>query len=327
VRELLRPKFLLPLVLSISLLGALLGFANVQKLAGFVVVFHAAFIGPIVLLLLAYEGVRAVQWWYLLRQVEVVPPFRVLAFAYALGEITKYSPVGNYVPNYVLTRTRRIDFGLSSAATTFIPLMEVAICLAGLVVLGLGAWTAWLRPLIVFGLLGFFLLLFLVNKLHMHPSAPGWLRRRGQLLQELRNFREGAKDILHPRVLAITAATALIYMLIAGAAFYFVVRGLGLSQLSYGEALAVYFFSLGFSLIVPLPTDIGSIELSGTGALLALGIARHQAVGVMFLNRVFTLGVGLLIAAIAVAVFRDQLAAALSERRGRRNGSAGGAAL
>ena len=321
MKGLLRPRVLLPLALSISLLGALLGFANVQRLATFVVAFHAASIVPIVLLLAAYEAIRGVQWWYLLRRVELDPPPRALVFAYALGEITKYSPIGNYVPNYVLARTRRVDFGLSSAATTFIPLNEVAICLVGLVILGLGAWTAWLRPLIVFGLIGFFLLLYIVSRFHMHPSAPGWLRRRGPILQELRNFREGAKDILHPRVLAITAVTAVVYMLIAGAAFYLVLQGLGLSQLSYTVALAVYFFSLGFSLIVPLPTDIGSLELSGTGALLVLGVRRHEAVGAMFLNRVFTLGVAILLAAIVAGLFRDQLASAFSERRRPRNGA------
>src|SRR5437879_731858 len=68
---------------------------------------------------------------------------RTRVFTFLGGEVTESLPVGPYFRNYLLHRSTGTDFGLSSAATTLSMVTEVAVCLAGLLILGLGAWSGW----------------------------------------------------------------------------------------------------------------------------------------------------------------------------------------
>jgi len=77
-------------------------------------------------------------------------PFNARLFSFAGGEATRFLPIGNYFENYLLTAAEGVDFGFSSAVTTVTVLLEVAVSLTGLVILGLGNWW-WIRPLILLG--------------------------------------------------------------------------------------------------------------------------------------------------------------------------------
>jgi uncharacterized membrane protein YbhN (UPF0104 family) len=89
-------------------------------------------------------------------------------------------------------------------------------------------------------------------------------------------------------------------------------RGLGI-QLPLGGALAVYFFSLAFSLIFPLPVDIGVLEVSGVGAFLAQGVHKPPAVGAVLINRVLSFGSALAIAVAGMLILHDELRQAMRE--------------
>ncbi len=71
-------------------------------------------------------------------------------------------------------------------------------------------------------------------------------------MAEVRQFRAGATDLVHPRPLAVALLLGAVYVTLAGAALYLIVRGLGIRGVSLWQVLAVSYFSLGFSLIVPL---------------------------------------------------------------------------
>ena len=187
-------------------------------------------------------------------------PLRTQIFVFAIGEITKLLPIGNYFQNYLLQESKGTDFGLSSAATTMVVLVEVAVSLVGVTLLGLGGWTGWLRPIIIVGTLVFAGAVWAFIRLHHAGHAPAWLTRHVwwlKVAEELRRFRGGAAAILHPRIVAIAVALGVVYLTFGGAALYIAITGLGIGGVSFGEALAVYFFSLAFSLIFPLPIDLG----------------------------------------------------------------------
>jgi hypothetical protein len=57
VKTLLRPSYLLPVILSASLLVALLAFGNVTRVTGIMRLFQPSYLLPILLLLVAYEAV------------------------------------------------------------------------------------------------------------------------------------------------------------------------------------------------------------------------------------------------------------------------------
>jgi len=105
-----------------------------------------------------------------------------------------------------------------------------------------------------------------------------------------------------------------VYLVIAGIGLHVITHGLGLGNVTLGQALAVYFFSLAIGLIIPIPMDIGLTEFGGVGALLVIGVNRNAAVGVMLLNRVLSIVAALLIALVAMAFLRDELRAVLRDR-------------
>ena len=309
LRWLLRPAVLIPLILSAGLLVVLFTLADVRKVAAIVEDFDPRFLLVFALLMAAYFAIRATQWHFLLRRLGIHAPLRSQVFAYALGELTKSLPIGNYFQNYLLRQSQGTAFSVSSVATTLILVTEVVVALAGVVVLGLGPWTGWLRPLILLGGVGVIALALLLYALRNVVRLPGTLAQRkgiAALLTELRRSREGLRALLRPGVLLVDVLLSAAYLTVAGVGLYCIVRGAGLGQLSLAQALAVYFFSLAIGLLVPIPVDIGLIELSGAGALTALAVGRSAALSVMLLNRVLSVAMtGALGIGVALLLHRE----------------------
>jgi uncharacterized protein (TIRG00374 family) len=186
---------------------------------------------------------------------------------------------------------------------------------------GVGTWTGWLRPVIVGGVIVVGLVSWAVHHFHRAGRTPRWVQEHKAIrkaLDELNQFRQGVAALLHPRILGLAIALGTLYLVIAGVGLYVVVRGLGIGHIALPQALAVYFFSLAFSLIVPIPIDIGVLEVSGVGAFIAMGVDRNSAVGAMLINRVHSIGASLAIALIVIAVLHDELRAALQHRAATR---------
>jgi hypothetical protein len=57
--------------------------------------------------------------------------------------------------------------------------------------------------------------------------------------------------------------------------------------------------------------DFGSVEASGTGALVAAGLAASASAGLMLFNRLLSVALTLLVAAVVWLVLRQEAAAAL----------------
>jgi uncharacterized protein (TIRG00374 family) len=320
LKRLLSPRYIVMAVFAISVVAALLAFGNIHDVLALMATFPHSYLLWFFLLTVGYEIVRGAQWHFLLRSLDITPPLSIQIFAYLTSEVTKLIPIGNYFENYILERAEGTDIGRSSAATTLSVLIEVGVSLVGVVILGLGTWSSWLRPLIVIGLLVFGALAWLLRKRHLSHGLPSRVMEHPAArltLEELRRFRQGAADLLDARVIAIATALGVVYLVVAGTGLYLVVLGLGVSGISYGEALAVYFFSLAFSLIFPLPVDIGVLELSATGAWLAVGLGRTVAVSIALTFRVLSLASSLLIAVIGMAVLHNGLRRVLRGPRGQ----------
>lgn len=319
LRWLLRPAVLIPLILGAGMLVVLFTLADVRKVLAIVEGFDRRYLLIFALLMAIYFAIRAAQWHYLLRRLGIHAPLRSQVFAYALGELTKSLPIGNYFQNYLLRQSQGTSFSVSSVATTLILVTEVVVSLAGVLLLGLGPWTGWLRPLILVGGLGVMAFAALLYALRNVVRLPGGLlQRKGivALSAELRRSRAGMRALLRPDVLAVDMALSAAYLTVAGMGMYCIVRGVGLGQLSLPQALAVYFFSLAVGLLVPIPVDFGLIELSGAGALTALAVGRSAALSVMLLNRVLSIAVTSALG-IGVALLLHREVARLADGPGR----------
>lgn len=318
LKRLLRPNLLIPFALSISLLAILLAFGNPVKVVKLLLSFQHIYLLYLLLLTALMEGLRAAQWCVLLDALDVKISLRAQIFAFLAGEVTKYAPLGNYFPNYLLQRTDDVDFGLSSAATTMMVLIQVAVSLAGLVILGIGDWW-WLRPVIVIGLIVATLTIWALYHAHVSPHPPAWLMNRlwmRKALNELHNFRVGtAAELIHPRTMTYALLLGAAYVVVGGVILYYCVLGLGIGGVTFWGAQAAYYFSLAFALIFPLPVDFGTLEISAVGALLAVGLSGSDAVSVVFANRIILMGGAVAIFLPALIFLRDEARIALSGSR------------
>jgi uncharacterized protein (TIRG00374 family) len=310
MKQVLRPAVVIPTTLGVAVLASLVGLSDPAKVVAVMKSFRHIYLLYILALMVAYEVVRCLQWAVLLRAQGVEAGLRTVVFTFLGGEVAAALPVGTYVRNYLLQRSTGTEFGRSSAATTLTFITELAVCLAGLVILNLGSWSVWLRPLILIGLATFLLVLWILHRSRRHFTAPVWLAKRGtyrRIVEEFERFRGGATALLRPDILAQQAILGAIYLVLAGAMLYMVLRGLSIGDVSLWGALAAYLFGLGLALISPIPMDIGVIEVSGVGALMILGVSEPLAVGVMLVNRVLRSGIPLVIALVVFVLLRDEV--------------------
>lgn len=329
LKTLLKPKVLIPVVVMVGAVALLFSFGDPKKILGIMMSFDRTALIWVFLLSVLYEVVRFGQWLVLLKDEGVKVPLKGQIFSFSGGEATRFFPIGNYFQNYLLTVAEGADFAYTSAATTLIIVFEVAVCLVGLVILGLGSWW-WVRPLVAGGTLAVVVIGWLIYRYHGTLDAPEWARRHARLLktwehaaEQLRQFGKGTQRILHWRTLAISFGLAALYLIVAGGILYVVLDGLGWHKTSFGDVLAVYFFSLAIALIFPLPADVGVTELSGVGAFLVVGVDRDTAISAMLINRVLSIGFSIVIAGIVSAVLRDELAKALQGRGATKTGQVG----
>src|SRR5579875_2252046 len=108
---------LLTLVM-LAVIGGLLWYGNVDRVAVLVAHFQLSYLIWYLLLLIGYEGIRGVLWLVLLADLRLRVPLATQLFAFAAGEAVRFLPTGAYVQNVLLQRASGADLGRSAAATT-----------------------------------------------------------------------------------------------------------------------------------------------------------------------------------------------------------------
>lgn len=328
LKSLLNLRVIVLTLVGVGLVVALILAAGPQQALQLITHFHPGALIIFFLLMAGYEVVRCAQWHYMLKKLNITVPLRTQIFAYSIGEFTKNLPIGNFVPDYILTREQGTDFGRASSSSLLVSVLEVAVALVGIVIIGIDDWT-WIRPLILIGTFVFVLLAWAFYRWYHSPRTehtehtehaghaqhsrqhqpPAWAHRVlewqwiRKAMDELRQFTQGEAILLHPDVIAISTLACAVYMVLSGFALYAVILGLGLSGITWHAALAASFFSLAVSTIIPVPTDLGTSEASGSGALVAMGLSVTGAVSTLLLYRFLNLVEQILVALLASLAF------------------------
>jgi uncharacterized membrane protein YbhN (UPF0104 family) len=301
IKSLLRRSVVV--LVTVGVLAALLWYGNLHKVLILVGQFRPIYILWFVFLMSAHEALRGLLWVILIQALGIRVPVRSQIFAFAAGEAAKFIPTGAYLQNYLLQRSTGTDFGESSSATTVIILAEIGSAGVGVVLLGVGDWSFWLRVSI--GIVGLGLVLLgraflLASRV---PSAPAWMRRNRRtraLLESLQHFRLGAASLVQPPVVRLTLLLSLLYVLLAGFALYIVILGLGISGVSFWQAVGVSCFGLAFYVV------LGSLEAADVGVLVGLGVSKTDAVTAIFVNRGLGIGITAFLAGVTMIVLHDE---------------------
>jgi uncharacterized membrane protein YbhN (UPF0104 family) len=122
-----------------------------------------------------------------------------------------------------------------------------------------------------------------------------------------RGFLATTRPLLALRTLRDNLVPVVLSLSIVAVDVWLLGRAVGIPNFSFREAAVVYGFSTLILVLTPVPTDLGTTEASGAGALLAFGAARPQAVATLLLLRVLLTGATMLITGPLLLVMSRQL--------------------
>jgi len=297
-------RTLLLILVLIGVLAALVWYGDARKVAAQVGRFRHAYLAWFVLVMLAHEFVRGITWLYLLRALGIRASVRSQVFAFSVGEAAKFVPTGAYAQNVVLQRSARTEIGRSSVATTAIIVGEIAAAVLGVEAFGVGNWSLGLRIAIVCLLV---IAAVQARARFLKPAKSrrfSWLRHRKfaeSLAAEFQRFRAGTAALARPRILAVTMLLSVLYVLIAGTGLWVVVLALGITGVSFWQAVGVSCFGLAFYVV------LGSLEAADVGAFAGIGVTKSAAVSAVLVNRALSVGITLTLAAFVMAILRDEV--------------------
>lgn len=308
-RVLLKPQVILPLLLAAALLAFAVNLGDVDQVMARVGHLPARILWLALAAAACYLACKAAQLKLMLTQIDVAIPARPFWLAFAVGELTVTLPLGMFSQNWVLSASRKVRIGRSSAATVMMVLAEFAVVFLFLAVVGVPGmphmrWFA-IAILVAAGLLLLGLLLFehharrLVARLHHR-----WARRGAEAaLETLRGLRR----LSTPVMLAISIVLAAIYLGALTYAFWDIGRGMDAHSLDYLTAATIYMFSLAIILIgAGLASQIGTVELLGMLAAHAAGIDYTDGLALMLGFRiVWTASIWLLCLPVVAALWRE----------------------
>lgn len=304
----LRARIVIPVLLSAALLAFVFSISNISQVMGYIVSLSLAAIAIVFALTVVYLALKWGQFHRYLGQEGIFATWRQSLLSFAVGEMTLPVPAGIYAQNYVLRSTACADFSRSSAATTAVLAMEAIVCLLIVGIVNIPQWS-WLRPVI----LGVFVAGAAVAALFIEVTPVR--DRAGDLLQvgplrklgpEFIETVEGVRDLFSPRVAAVALPIAVVYLVSLVAGFFVTAHGMGITGLSFGEALTIYLFAIAVEELVPFSSNLGVIEAGGVAAAQALGYGFTEGLAMMLGFRLVWTGSVWLLGAITMLFLRGE---------------------
>jgi len=310
LRAVFSPGNIIAFVFGLALLLLLASITNIRRVLLLVVQFPEGLVPAVVALFILYEAVKFSQWYFLLSMLTPGVPWRKALLAFAGGEATRAVPGSAYFQAYLLDQLRGPGFALSAAVTTAMMGFEIAVTLTLLMLLGIDQW-GWVKP-VIFGSMVLFAVLALAFRRTSLPliariALPNPVGRyRRELLDGIRVFMIGLRDLLTLKALVGGFGLALCYLVVAALALQLISLGIAPGSVKVLETVSVYAFAVLASLLSPVPFDIGITEGSGLAAFVAYGMRRDEALATMITLRVLSSLTPLVFAVIvALSLWRE----------------------
>lgn len=297
------------LILGAIAFALLLSFADIRKVGEAFQRFPPIFIPIIFGLVVARVAVRVCEWHYLLHALGQRTLWRHSLLTLLGGDASQILPAGVYFQNFLLQQAEGTSMSTSLPATLAMQLLEAAVSLLVLVVVGVPGWP-WMRPVALVVLAGYSVFLVLISR----PAVGAWLEQKAGsggpgswIMNQFAHFLEGLEGLMTPGVILRAGALTATYMVFTVGAFYVTVRAYGLPNIALPQAAAIYCFVLTLIILVPLPSDLGLSEGSGVAVLLAYGVPLAQGLTIMLIIRFSVLLFTELITGVALLVMHQEL--------------------
>jgi hypothetical protein len=292
-RAVFRPQVILPVLLAAALLVFAFKLGDLGKVVGRLKALPLHVPGISTGCAAIYLGCKAVQLHLMLKRIGVAIPARPFWLAFAVGEMTLTLPLGLFSQNWVLSASRRVHVGRSSAATVMMLLVEIAVVFLFLAVMGVPGWMpvrwAAVAVLVLFIALVASAVLFeqrarrIANRVRRK-----WLKKVATGGIEL---LDGLRKLCTPSTIGVSLVLAAIYLGALTVAFWQVARGMHVQHLAYLDAATIYMFSLAVILIgAGLVSQIGTIDILGMVVARAWGIGYTDGLAMMLGFRILWTG-------------------------------------
>lgn len=292
-RAVLKPQVILPVLLAAALLVFAFNLGDlgkvVERLRGLPLRVLGISVGGAAI----YLGCKAAQLRLMLRRIDVCIPARPFWLAFAVGELTVTLPLGLFSQNWVLSASRRVHVGRSSAATVMMLLVEIATVFLFLAVVAIPGWSEvrWISvAVLVLFVAAVATALLFEDKARRLPGRfhREWLKKIAKGGIEL---LAGLRKLCTPSTITVSLVLAAIYLGALGAAFWQVGRGMHVQRLDFLDATTIYMFSLAVILIgVGLISQIGTVDLLGMVIARAWGIGYTDGLAMMLGFRIVWTG-------------------------------------
>lgn len=321
-RALLRPQFMLPVLLAGALLAFAAGLGDPHRVQVRLAHLRAHTLWIALAAAACYLACKAAQLKLMLAHIDLRVPGRAFWLAFAIGELTVTLPLGIFSQNWMLASTRHVRIARSSAATVMMVLAEIAVVFAFLAVVGVPHWpAARIFAIAMLAAIGLALAGLMLFEHGVRARARGMRRRWSRCAMEAASeMVRGLRQLSTPAMLAVSLVLAAVYLGALAFAFWQVGQGMRVPHLDWLAAATIYAFALAMILIgAGLFSQIGTMELLGMVAARAWGIGYADGLALMLGFRlVWTGAIWLLCLPIVASLWREMPRGRTSRSRDRR---------
>lgn len=293
---------MLPFVVSAILLIILISYAPWGEVFSILGDFDLSTILILFVLSLAYYGLKAFRFWWLLIAMGIRKPFLVVALSYISAQPASLLPGGEVFRSHALAQQTGVPVKKSIAQFTMQGILEGA-GLATVMIVSALALHALRVPAIILGLavaFGLFGLTrgYLVPFLHLVNKVLPFVNVSEQSIQR---FNRQHKDVLNRKWLPPMYALSLLTEIIGTAIAYTSIHGLS-GHINVWQAGLMYVIPIIIGFISLLPGGIGLSEQSAIGILLLSHVTTALAVAGTLVMRTTITGLGVVYGAIALGI-------------------------
>lgn len=299
-------KKVLPFVVSIILLAILVGYAPWSEVASILADFDASTIAILVALSLAYYGLKAFRFWWLLVAMGIRKPFWLVALSYISAQPASLLPGGEVFRSHALERQTGVPVKKSIAQFTMQGILEGAglatvMLISAIFLHALRIPALVLTIAVLIGLVG--LDKYLVPFLHFLNKYIPFINVSEDSIQ---NFSEKHKDVLNRKWFPPMYGLSVLTEIIGAAIAYTSIHGLG-GHINVWQAGLMYVIPIIVGFISLLPGGIGLSEQSSVGVLLLSHVTTAVAVAGTLVMRATIVGLGVIYGVIALIIGQIRL--------------------
>jgi len=319
----LRSKIIISFGLGLIVVIALSLFSDIKAVGASLETFNWAMLPAILGFTVLNYGLRWIKWDYYLRKLRQGDgvSYAQSGLLFTSGMVMAVTPgkVGEVLKSGLLKRLNGTPIS-RSAPIVLAERLTDGLAMLLLMSTGLALYPPARPAFAALAVLSVIGLAALQNR-RLAEATIGWMERKPRLsrfARPLHAFYETSAELVSGRLLVVSTLLSVISWAGECAAMYFVLRGLGVepSWLLLLQSTFIFAASTLFGLVSFLPGGLGASEVSSTALIVALvGLPKGPASAATIIIRFCTLWFGVLLGAIALAIFARRHGLGESEAR------------